>query len=200
LRALLEVEADFQIVGETGDGLETLRLVEALRPDILVLDLMIPGLNGLEVIHQITTSHSATRVVVLSMYQTEAYVLEALRNGAWAYVLKGSDASELVRAIRETMHHRRYLSPPLSDDTLLAYQQKIHSNSLDPYDTLTNRQRQVFQMAAEGLSNAEIGERLVISIRTVEIHRAKMMKKLGLDNHADLIRYAIKRSGILLQE
>jgi two-component system, NarL family, response regulator NreC len=199
-RALLESEPDFEIVAETGDGLDAVRLVEQHKPHVLVVDLMMPGLNGLEVARQITQRVARTRIVVLSMHANEAYVLEALKNGASAYVLKDASAAELVRAVREALAGRRYLSPPLSEPAIESYIQRAKtSDSLDLYDTLTNREREVFQLAAEGHTNNEIASRLFISPRTVETHRANVMHKLGLRSQTDLVRYALQR-GILPME
>jgi two-component system, NarL family, response regulator NreC len=199
-RALLESEPDFEIVAETGDGLDAVRLVEQHKPHVLVVDLMMPGLNGLEVARQITQRVSRTRIVVLSMHANEAYVLEALKNGAISYVLKDASAAELVRGVREALAGRRYLSPPLSEPAIEDYIQRAKtSDSLDLYDTLTNREREVFQLAAEGHTNGEIASRLFISPRTVETHRANVMHKLGLRSQTDLVRYALQR-GILPME
>ena len=199
LRVLLEAEPDFSVVGEAGDGLEAVRLVERLQPDVLVLDLMMPGLNGLEVARQVSQRSPQTRVVILSMYDNEAYVLEALRAGAAAYVPKESTSAELVRAIREAVAGRRYLSPPLSERAIEIYIQKAESAALDPYETLTAREREVLHLVAEGHTNAEIAARLFVSPRTVETHRANLMRKLGLHTQTDLIRYALRR-GILPME
>ena len=199
LRSLLEAEPDFSIVGEAGDGLEAAQLVERLQPDVLVLDLMMPGLNGLEVTRQVSQRSPQTHVVILSMHPNEAYVLEALRAGAAAYVIKESTSAELVRAVREAVAGRRYLSPPLSERAIKAYMQKAESAALDPYETLTAREREVLHLAAEGHNNAEIADRLFISRRTVETHRANLMRKLGLRSQTDLIRYALQR-GILPME
>jgi len=196
LRALLEAEPDFHIVGETDDGLETVRSVERLQPDVLVLDLMIPSLNGLEVTRQVCRRVPKTRVIILSMHANEAYVLKALCNGAMGYVLKEASTTELVRAVREVVAGRRYLSPPLSERAIEAYIQKASEGALDPYETLTAREREVLHLVAEGYTNAEIAARLSISPRTVEVHRANMMRKLGLRSQTDLIRYAFRR-GIL---
>lgn len=199
-RALLESEPDFEIVGETGDGLEAVRLVEQQKPHVLVVDLMMPGLNGLEVARQVTQRSPRTRIVVLSMHANEAYVLEALKNGASAYVLKDASAAELVRAVREALAGRRYLSPPLSEPAIDSYIERAkNSDSLDLYDTLTNREREVLQLAAEGHTNGEIAGRLFISPRTVETHRANVMRKLGLRSQTELVRYALQR-GILPME
>lgn len=199
LRTLLEAEPDFHIVGETDDGLETVRLVEHLQPDVLVLDLMMPSLSGLEVTRQVCRRVPKTRVIILSMHANEAYVLEALRHGAMGYVLKETSAAELVRAVREVVAGRRYLSAPLSERAIEAYIQKASEGILDPYETLTTREREVLHLAAEGHTNAEIAARLTISPRTVEVHRANMMRKLGLRTQTDLIRYALRR-GILPPE
>jgi two-component system response regulator NreC len=196
LRALLEAEPHFRVVGEAGDGLEVVRLVERLRPDVLVLDMMMPALNGIEVARQVKKRSPKTHVVILSMHKDESYVVEALKNGASAYVLKDSSADELLKAVREAIAGRRYLSPPLSDSAIEAYADRSGGAAMDPYESLSTREREVLQLAAEGRTNPEMGKRLFISHRTVEIHRANMMKKLGLRSHADLIRYAVKK-GIL---
>ena len=200
LRALLEAEPDFSLVGETGDGLEAIQLAERLQPDVIVLDLMMPGINGLEATRQISDNCPQTRVVILSMHADEAYVLEALRNGASGYVLKDSSADDLVRAVREVEAGRRYLSPPLSERAIEAYTRKAEETSLDPYEKLTNREREVLHLTAEGHSSTEIAERLSISSRTVETHRANMMRKLDLRSQTDLIRYALKRGIIPMEE
>ena len=196
LRAVLEAEKDFRLIGETGDGLETVRLIERLQPDVLMLDLMMPGLGGLEVTRQVSQRSPRTRVVILSMHADEAYVLEALKNGATGYVLKESSADDLVRAIREVAAGRRYLSPPLSERAIETYVQRARDASLDGYESLTPREREVLHLAAEGHHNPEIAARLFISSRTVEVHRANLMRKLGFRTQTDLVRYALKR-GIL---
>jgi two-component system response regulator NreC len=196
LRAVLEANPSFRVIGEAGEGLETTRLAERLRPDVLVLDLMMPGLSGLEVTRQVKKRSPKTHVVVLSMHRDESYVLEALKNGAAAYVLKDSSVEELVKAVIEAVAGRRYLSPPLSQSAIDAYVQRASTATRDRYDSLSSREREVLQLAAEGHTNAEIGKRLFISPRTVEIHRANMMQKLALRNQTDLIRYALKQ-GIL---
>jgi len=196
LRAVLEANPNCRVIGEAGNGQEATRLVERLRPDVLVLDLMMPGLNGLEVTRQVKRRSPKTHVVVLSMHRDESYVLEALKNGAATYVLKDSSVEELVKAVIEAVAGRRYLSPPLSQSAIDAYVQRASAATIDRYDSLSSREREVLQLAAEGHTNAEIGKRLFISPRTVEIHRANMIQKLALRNQTDLIRYALKR-GIL---
>jgi DNA-binding NarL/FixJ family response regulator len=193
LSALLEAEPDFIILGEASTGLEALQKVQTLDPDILVLDLALPDINGLEITRQVRHSNPRTRIVILSMHAKEAYVLEALNSGASAYVLKGSDARELIQAIYQATQGVRYLSPPLSEQSLEEYIQLSRGQDFDPYETLTNRERQILHLAAGGCSNNEIARRLSISPRTVEVHRAKVMAKLDLHNQSELVRFAIQR-------
>ena len=193
LKAMLAGEPEFRVVGEATDGLQVVPLVEQHKPDVLVLDLMMPGLNGLEVARQLDKRAPSTKVVILSMHANEAYVVEALRAGAAGYVLKQSPGNELGQAIRAVMTGRRYLSPPLSDEVLRRFEERMTSAALDPYETLSGREREVLQLAAEGLTNAEIGKRLDIGKRTVETHRANLIRKLDLKSHADLVKYAIRR-------
>lgn len=200
LHVILTDQPGFEVIGEASDGLDVLKKVEELRPDVVVLDLGMPKLGGLEVIRAIHKRFTETRVVVLSMHAKEAYVLEALKNGASAYVLKGSEADELIHAIRNAMDGLRYLSPPLTERAIEAYMEKTLEQEMDPYETLTGRERQILHMAAEGFSNSQIADQLVISPRTVETHRSKMMRKLNLKSHTDLIRYAIKRGIILIDD
>jgi two-component system, NarL family, response regulator NreC len=186
---------DFQIVGEASDGLEALRELDLKKPDILVIDLMMPNLNGLEVLPQVKKLSPATRTIIFSMQSADVYVLEALRAGAMGYVLKDTGPGEIVTAIQAVLKGDRYLS-----ERIAALLSMGSAKGMKPppnrSETLTAREREVLQMAAEGKSSSEIGEALMISPRTVEIHRANVMKKLGLRNRAELIRFAIER-GIL---
>ncbi len=196
LRELLRTVSDFQLVGETADGPSTVRVVEEIKPDVLVLDLMLPGLSGLEVARQVGRISPATRIVVLSMHSNEAYVVEALRAGAIAYVFKEASAENLVMAVYEAAAGRRYFSPPLSEETLAAYVQSAEGKAPDPLQTLTNREKEVLTLTVEGHSRTGISERLFISPRTVESHRANVMRKLNVRNLKELIRYAVER-GVL---
>ncbi len=200
LHILLQAERDFSIIGETGDGLEAVQLVERLQPDVLVLDLMMPSLNGLEVTRQVTKRSPQTRIIILSMHANEAYVREALRNGAAGYVLKESSAADLVQAVREAIAGRRYLSPPLSERAIDAYVQKAEAATLDVYDTLTTREREVLHLVAEGNTIGTIASRLFISPRTVETHRTNLMRKLSLRTSAELVRYALQRGLLPLEK
>jgi len=199
VKALLDSEPGFSVVGEASDGLKAVSLVSSLKPRILIADLMMPGLNGLEVTRQTGKASPHTRVIILSMYLNEPYVIEALQNGAFGYVLKECNVSDLIHAIREVAGGRHYLSPPLSERAIEAYLEKTRDSNLDPYDTLTSREKEVLQLAVEGLSNPDIAVRLFISPRTAETHRANMMRKLGLHTQTDLIKYALKK-GLLPTE
>lgn len=189
---LLEREPDFRIIGEAGDGVEALALIDRLKPNILVVDMMMPGLNGLEVLRQVKHISPNTRSIVLSMQSADAYVIEALKNGAAGYVLKETGPNELVHAVREVLKGNQYLSAKLSE-RLHASGQKIVDTALDAYETLTAREREILQMTAEGRTSHEVGGKLNISPRTVEVHRGHLMNKLGIKNQAELIRFAIKR-------
>ena len=200
IRNLLEAEPEFEVVGEVADALQVIPQVEASRPDVLVLDLIMPGLNGLEITRRLAHSAPRTRIVVLSMHANEAYVIEALRNGASGYVLKGSDSSQLVHAIHDVLAGKRYLSPPLSEQAIEMYIEKAAGAPLDPYETLSGREREVLHLAAEGHTSPEIATRLYISTRTVETHRAHLMRKLNLRSQTDLVRYALRRGILPLEE
>ncbi len=196
-RAVLERERDFSIIGEAGDGLETIRLAEQLNPNVVIVDLMMPGLNGREVVRQLKHRKPEIRLVVLSMHTTEGYVLEALKNGASAYVVKDASAAELVKAVREVMAGRRFLSSPLSEPAIAAYIEKATEGEfVDLYDTLTTREREILQLGAEGHPTPAIAARLFISPRTVETHRANLQRKLGISGRPALVRYALQRGVI----
>jgi DNA-binding NarL/FixJ family response regulator len=191
VRTLLESEPDLTVVGEAVDGGEALQRVLDLRPDVLVIDLMMPGANGLDVARHLQEVGAPTRVVFLSMHASEAYVVEALRAGASAYVVKEASGAELVAAVRAAAAGRYYISQPLSAAKLQAYLAKA-ADSADPTAQLTPRERQVLQLAAEGHSNADIAELLSLSRRTVESHRASIRSKLHIQDTRDLLKYALR--------
>jgi len=170
-----------------------------LKPDVLLLDLKMPGLNGLEVLRVLGQRSSRTRVVIFSAYGSEGFVLEALENGAAGFLLKSCKPEEIMAAVRAAAAGRSYLSAPFTARALRSYKEKMESTRLDPHETLTPREREVLQLAAEGHTSAEIGSRLFLSERTVEKHRSNVMHKLGLKSYAELIRYAVRR-GIMPPE
>ena len=181
-----------RVVGEAADGAEATRLVEGLKPDVLVVDIMMGGMNGIEVTRHVRKVSPKTCVVVLSMHADDSYVMEALRAGAKAYVLKDSIADDLLQAIRAALLGRRYLSPPLSEHAIEAYLHKQEGTELRPHERLTVREREVLHLLAQGLRNAEIAARLSVSRRTIEAHRANVMRKLGLHNQVQLLRYVMQ--------
>jgi DNA-binding NarL/FixJ family response regulator len=198
LRALLEAEPDFEIVGEAGDGAGAVEIVQQHRPSVLVLDVVLPGFGGFEVARRVAEHAPETRTLMLSMHANEAYIAQALRAGATGYAAKETGPAELVKAVREVAAGRLYLSPPFSERALAAYLGRLAPSS-DPYATLTPRETEVFAMAAEGFNNPGIAARLNISVRTVETHRANLLKKLGLQGQHDLVRYALKRGIVQLR-
>ena len=192
LRGILEAESNFRVVAEAADGLTATQLVEKHRPQVLILDLNMPRLHGIEVLRQTRTASPGTRVIVLSMHHDEPYVIESLRAGASAYILKGSESHEILHALKEVMQGRRFLSATLSEWAINALVTKPADES-DPLQSLTQRERMVVQLAAEGQTNAEIAEKLFISPRTAETHRTNLLRKLGLHTQTDLVRFAIRR-------
>jgi DNA-binding NarL/FixJ family response regulator len=195
LRGLLEAEPDCRILAEATDGLAAVQAVAKFKPTALFLDLSLPRLHGLEVLRQVRVDSPHTKVIILSMHDDEPYVIEALRAGAMAYVLKGSDSSEIARAFHEVLAGRRFLSAPLSEWAINSLATRT-ADTTDPMQSLTAREREVLQLAAAGLGNPEIAERLFISPRTAETHRTNFMRKLGLQTQTDLVRFAI-RKGII---
>jgi len=192
-KLVLSAESDFKLVGEAADGLEAVQLTEKKKPNVLLLDLMIPRLHGLDVTRQVRKESPDTKVLILSMHADEPYVMEALRNGACGYVLTDCTGADLVQAVRTVLAGRRYLSPVLAERALTGYVEHPGTSDLDVYETLTNRERLVLQLAAEGKTSAEIATALFISPRTAETHRANLMRKLALRSQTDLVRFAIRR-------
>lgn len=193
LRLLLAGERDIDVVGEARDGLQVFPRVDELKPNVLLLDLMMPGMHGLEVVRQANKRAPELRIVVLSMHANDAYVVEALRNGARGYVLKQADSRAVVEAIRVAAGGERYLSPPLSMARVVEFESRQRASRLDPYETLSSREREVLKLAADGLTSREIGRRLDISKRTVDTHRANLSRKLAVESQAELVRFAVKR-------
>lgn len=188
LRVLLERER-FDVVGEAADGREAVQLAERLKPDVVVLDFVMPMLNGLDAATQIHKVSPNTRTILLTMYTEDQYVLEALRAGLRGYVIKTQAAADLVRAIREVLQNGVYLSPGISRTLVEAYL----SGTAMPADPLTPRERQVLQLVAEGNTTKQVAVVLGLSVKTAETHRTKIMRKLEIHETAGLVRYAIRR-------
>jgi DNA-binding NarL/FixJ family response regulator len=188
LKSLLTREG-FTVVAEAADGREAVRQIDSTHPEVALLDVAMPGLNGLDAAREIIQSSAATKVVILTQHIEEPYVLEALRAGVHGYVLKSQSVTDLVQAIRDVTRGRIYVSPAISDVVVSAYR----GQSKLPADALTTREREVLQLVAEGKSTRKIGEILGISGKTAESHRSHIMVKLGIHEVAGLVRYAVKR-------
>ncbi|MDP3879412.1 MAG: response regulator transcription factor [Dehalococcoidales bacterium] len=201
LSALLREQPDFQVVGEASNAKEALRLIESLRPNVLVSDMVMVGMNGLELTSQVKRVAPETIVVILSMYGTAGYVHKAMRSGAKAYVLKDASADELVTAIRQAVSGQRYLSRTLSEQAIDSYIKEITPvpHQVGASLILTAREHEVLQMIARGDKNKEIAVDLGISPRTVEFHRSNIMRKLGVQTQQDLFLYCAN-AGILQEK
>jgi DNA-binding NarL/FixJ family response regulator len=190
-------QPDMTVVGEADDGRQAVEQVKSLHPDVVVMDIGMPNLNGIEAALQITTAYSDTAVVMLSMHADEGYVLRALKAGARAYLLKDSATTDLVQAIRAVVEGKSFFSPAVSKVLLQDYMRKLRrTGAEDSYDLLSPREREVLQLVAEGKSNKEAATLLNLSTYTVETHRAKIMQKLNLKGVPELILYAV-RKGII---
>jgi DNA-binding NarL/FixJ family response regulator len=193
LRILLERQQNFRVIGEASDGIEAVRITEKLQPDILILDLSMGGLHGLDVARHLMHRKLKTRIVVLSMHSNEDYIRQAFKSNVSAYVPKECEFSVLASAIVTVASGKHYLPPTVSDVIVNAYVAGTSGDLTSSYDTLTDREREVLQLIADGLTNAEVSKRLFISSRTVESHRASLKKKLRLKNEAEIVRYAVEK-------
>jgi DNA-binding NarL/FixJ family response regulator len=189
---ILEAQADMQIVGQAGNGREAVDLAAKLRPDVVVMDVAMPELNGIEATRRIIEASPRIRVLALSMHKDSVYVREVLRAGARGYLLKDSGDADLVAAVRAVAQGDGYLSPRVSDSVLSDYRRHV----TDPLDLLSSREREVLQMIAEGKTNKEIANSLNLSVYTVEAHRGRIMEKLNLHSTSELVRFAL-RSGLI---
>ena len=197
LRALLERNQDIQVVGEANDGRELVKLVEGLRPDIVVADIGMPNLNGNEAAVQITAKHKNVGVIMLSMHSDESYVLRALKAGAKGYLLKESAESDLIAAIRAVHQGKAFFSPAISKLLVEDYMRMLRDKNIeDSYDLLSPREREILQLVAEGKSNKDIAGILNVSPYTVETHRANILQKLNLHSVPELILYAVRKGVI----
>ena len=197
LRALLEREADMKVVAEAADGRESVRLAEAEVPDVVVMDLAMPHMNGMEATRRILSANPRVGVVILSMHQDESYVLGSLKAGAKGYLLKDSMRNEVLQAIRAVYQGRSFLTRKVARILHEDYVSQLEQRGLeDRYDLLSDREREVLQLIAEGRSNKEVANLLNISLTTVETHRAHVLQKLGIHTVPELILYAV-RKGII---
>ncbi len=194
LRALLTADPSFEIVGEARDGREAVRCVEKLGPDLLLMDLSMPRMSGMDAIREIKKRYPDTKIIALTVHKTEEYLLTTLQAGADGYVLKDATHDELIMAIKNVMGGKSYLSPSVSEKIIEGYLDGKKSNrSLSSWESLSQREREVLKLIAEGYKNKEIAEDLCISLKTVEKHRANLMKKLDLHNAAALTVYAVDK-------
>ncbi|HTS64203.1 MAG TPA: response regulator transcription factor [Candidatus Acidoferrales bacterium] len=197
LRALLEHESDMSVVGEAADGRESVHLAETTAPDVVVMDLAMPNMNGMEATRRIVAANSHIGVVILSMHQDESYVLGSLKAGAKGYLLKDSLRSEVVQAIRAVSEGRSFLTRKVARILQEDYITRLRQRGLeDRYDLLSDREREVLQLIAEGRSNKEVANQLNISLTTVETHRSHILQKLDIHSIPELILYAV-RKGII---
>jgi DNA-binding NarL/FixJ family response regulator len=199
IRSLLHALDDIEIVAEARDGREALELCKAHCPDVVLMDVIMPQLNGLDAMARLAATPPQTRTVILSMNNSEEYVLQALRCGAAGYLLKNIGPTELERAIRAVARGETYLSPAISKHVIAAYLERVSGEPISAFERLTSRQREVLQLIAEGHSTKEIARQLAVKPKTVEMHRSQLMAELDIHDIAGLVRYAI-RSGLIAPE
>jgi DNA-binding NarL/FixJ family response regulator len=193
IRSLLEAEPEIDVVGEAGDGREALELVRTLKPHVVLMDVAMGDLNGIDATRLIAAGHPEVRVLILSMHSDEQYIFEALKAGARGYVLKSAAVKELMTGIRAVAAGKHYVSPSLASVVMEDYVRRAKGGHVaSQADKLTNREREVLQLIAEGSSSAEVAKSLYISVRTVETHRHNIMEKLGIHSIAGLTRFAIQ--------
>lgn len=200
LRAVLERENDLRVTGEAADGRTALDLCGTLHPDLVVMDIGMPGLNGIEATRQVTSHHPRTKVVALSMNSDRRYVHAMFEAGAWAYLVKSSASDELIRAIRSVSHDEKYVSPAVANAVLDTFVVgRAAGTPRDPRGELSPREREVLQLLAEGMTSKEIANKLDLAVSTIETHRKQIMAKLELRSVAELTKFAI-RSGLTTLE
>lgn len=198
IRSLIQQFQGMKVVGEAGDGNEALRLVKELKPDILLTDIAMPGMNGLDTVARLKRDFPGTHVVILSMHVSEEYVLQALKSGADGYLLKDSATTELEQAVKAVSRGEKFLSPSVSQHVIEDYKRRVGGET-NPLDQLSSRQREILKMIAEGKNTKEIAQILELSAKTVETHRAQLMDKLDIHDIPGLVRYAIKTKLVTLE-
>ena len=197
LRLVLEQQTDFQVLGEANDGREAMTMVDSLKPDVAVLDITMPNLNGIEAARQISARTPGVAIVILSMHADEGYVLRALKAGARGYLLKESPESDFIQAIRAVSAGKAFFSPAVSRMLVEDYVRQLQDKDIeDSYELLTAREREVLQLIAEGKSNKDVANMLNLSLYTVETHRSNILEKLNLHSVPELILYAVRKGVI----
>lgn len=191
IRALLDKLPDVQVVAEATDGRDALSLVKTHQPHVVLMDIAMPGLNGLEATRRMVKEFPRTNVLILSMHASEEYVWQALRGGAAGYLLKGAELAELALAIKAVTRGETYLSPPISKQVIRDYVRRVGGEET-LFERLTPRQREILQLIAEGATTKAIAKTLHVSVKTIETHRAQLMERLGIHDVAGLVRYALK--------
>lgn len=199
LRMVLDAQPQIAVVGEAEDGRQAVEMAEQLRPDVVVMDIAMPNLNGLEATRQIKRRFPEIRVVILTMHENHQYLMQIVKAGATGAVLKRSAGTELLTAIRAASHGESYFSPSIAKMMLEDYRVRLDRDHVDDPEVLTEREREVLQLVAEGRSNQEIADALVVSIKTVQTHRAHIMEKLDMHDRTELVKYAI-RTGMVTSE
>ena len=192
LKDLLEKRTDLKVVGEAADGLEAVRLAALLKPDVVIIDISMPVLNGIEATRRIVAERPGVRVVALSMHPDRRYVIEMLKAGAVAYLLKDSAFDELIHAVESVMAHASYLSPAITDMVVREYVAQLPREGSSAFSVLTPREREALQLLAEGLPTKTIAARLGVSVKTAETYRQQIMDKLDLHSVAELTKYAVR--------
>jgi DNA-binding NarL/FixJ family response regulator len=197
LRKIIEEQPEWEVVAETGDGREAVRLAVELKPDVAVLDIAMPLLNGIEATRQIARRAPPVRILILSMYSDESYIVQALRAGAHGYLLKDSADVDLIRAVTAVRQGKSFFSPVVAKVMLDDYVRRLADKGItDRFDSLSEREREIFQLIAEGRSNKEIADLINLSVSTVETHRAHIMEKLDVHNTAEIVLYAVRKGVI----
>ena len=197
LRLVLEQQEEFEVLGEANDGREAVSLAESLKPDVAVLDITMPNLNGIEAARQISAKQLGVAIVVLSMHADEGYVLRALKAGARGYLLKESPEADFIHAIRSVSEGKSFFSPTVSRMLVEDYVRQLQDKDIeDSYELLTAREREILQLVAEGKSNKDVANMLNLSLYTVETHRSNILEKLNLHNVPELILYAVRKGVI----
>lgn len=197
LRKILEERSDWEVVGEAANGREAARLALDLKPAIAILDIAMPILNGIEATRQVVRRDPSVRVLILSMYSNASYVVQALQAGASGYLLKDSAGGDLIRAVTALLQGKSFFSPPVAKVMLDDYVRRLAEQGItDPYDSLSGREREIFQLIAEGHSNKDIADLLSVSVNTVETHRAHIMEKLNVHSAVEIVLYAVRKGVI----